>query len=87
MCAAPVRHLSVLQAESSLGQVFDQARYGRAFVEQAIATPRPRPPPTRIALLFARRVTKRIRGTFRARAIRAHAAAGTTHTKTNAAGR
>lgn len=67
--AGYVHHLSVLQAEFSLTQVFDQPRYGRAFFEQAIRDHLDIGRPDQIALLFERRVTKRTRGTFRTRVI------------------
>jgi hypothetical protein len=62
-------HLSVLQAEISLTQVFTQPRYARAFFEQAIRDHLDLGRPDQIALLFQRRVTRRTRGRFRTRVV------------------
>lgn len=62
-------HLSILQAEFSLTQVFTQPRYGRAFFEQAIRDHLDLGRPDQVSLLFERRVTKRTHGTFRTRVI------------------
>jgi hypothetical protein len=67
--AGYLHQLSVLQAEFSLTQVFDQPRYGRAFFEQAIRDHLDLGRPDQISLLFERRVSKRTPGIFRTRVI------------------
>ena len=67
--AGYAHHLSVLQAEFSLTQVFAQPRYGRAFFEQAIRDHLDLGRPDQVSLLFDRRVTKRTPGILRTRVI------------------
>ena len=62
-------HLSVLQAEISLTQVFTHARYARAFFEQAIRDHLDLGRPDQMALLFQRRVTRRTYGRFQTRVV------------------
>jgi hypothetical protein len=64
-------HLSVLQAEISLTQVFTHARYARAFFEHAIRDHLDLGRPDQMALLFQRRVTRRTQGRFRTRVVTA----------------
>jgi len=61
--------LSILQAEVSLTQVFDQPRYGRAFFEQAIRDHLDLGRPDQVALLFDRRVQRNTPGSFSTRVI------------------
>ena|GEM_PF-3140523 len=67
--AGYAHHLSLLQAEFSLTQLFAQPRYGRAFFEQAIRDHLDLGRPDQVSLLFDRRVTKRTPGIFRTRVI------------------
>ena len=62
-------HVSILQAEFSLTQVFDRPRTGRIFFEQVIRENLDLGRPDQVQLIFARRVTKRTPGRFRTRVL------------------
>jgi hypothetical protein len=60
---------SILQAEFALTQVLDQPRTGRLFFEQVIRENLDLGRPDQVALIFARRVTRRTPGRFRTRVL------------------
>jgi hypothetical protein len=60
---------SILQLECSLTQVLDQPRTGRLFFEQVIRENLDLGRPDQVALIFARRVTRRTPGRFRTRVL------------------
>jgi hypothetical protein len=61
--------ISVLQAEFALTQVFDRPRSGRVFFEEVIKENLDLGRPSRVALIFDRRVTKQTPSRFRTRVI------------------
>lgn len=67
--AGYVYHVSILQAEFSRTQVFDQPVYGRYFFEQVLRENLDVGRPDQVSLIFNRRVTKRTPGSFRTRVI------------------
>jgi len=62
-------HLSVLQAEFSLTQVFDRPVMGRVFFEEVLRENLDIGRPDHVQLIFQRRVTKQTPGRFRTRVI------------------
>ena len=62
-------NLSVLQAEFSLTQIFDQAITGRLFFEQVIRENLDIGRPDHVQLIFGLKITKRTPGRFRTRVI------------------
>lgn len=62
-------HLSILQMELSLTQVFDRPLHGRHFFEEVIRDHLDLGRPDRVQLIFGRRVTRATPGTFRTRVI------------------
>jgi hypothetical protein len=63
--------ISILQSEFSLTQVFDRPVTGRVFFEEVIRENLDIGRPTRVALIFDRKVTRRTPGRFRTRVITA----------------
>jgi hypothetical protein len=61
--------ISILQAEFSLTQVFDQPRSGRFFFEQVIRDNLDAGRPDHVQLIFDRRVTRSTPGRFRTRVL------------------
>lgn len=61
--------ISILQAEFSLTQVFDQPVIGRMFFEQIIRDNLDLGRPDRVHLVFGRRITRQTPGRFRTRVI------------------
>lgn len=69
-CRAGYRyHLSILQFEVSLTQVFDRPLFGRQFFEEAIRDHLDLGRPDGVQLIFGRRVTRRTPGPFRTRVL------------------
>lgn len=62
-------HLSILQFEVSLTQVFDRPLSGRQFFEEAIRDHLDLGRPDSVQLIFGRRVTRRTPGCFRTRVL------------------
>lgn len=61
--------LSIIQAEFSLTQVFDQPRTGRQFFEEVIRENIDLGRPEMVQLIFGRRITRRTPSTFRTRIV------------------
>ena len=59
--------LSIVQAEFSLTQIFDQPRIGRQFFEEVIRENIDLGRPDRVQLIFGRRITRRTPSVFRTR--------------------
>lgn len=62
-------HLSILQFEVSLTQVFDRPLSGRQFFEEAIREHLDLGRPNKVQLIFARRITRRTPGRFSTRVL------------------